>query len=42
MRLTYEHDLIKEKLKDLIEWAFQREVSPFLVRNERNTNGYKR
>ena len=33
---TLPRNLIKEKLKDLIEWSFQREGSPYLACNERN------
>ena len=33
---TLPHYLIKEKLKDLIEWSFQREGSLYLACNERN------
>ena len=32
---TLPHNLIKEKLIDLIEWKFQREGSPYLACNER-------
>ena len=30
------YNFIKEKFKDLIEWFFQKERSPFLACNERN------
>ena len=33
---TLPHNLIKEKLKDLIECSFQREGSPYLACNDRN------
>ena len=33
---TLSHNLIKDKLIDLIERFFQREGSPYLARNERN------
>ena len=33
---TLTHDLIKDKLIDLIERTFQREGSPNLARNDRN------
>ena len=29
------HNLIKEKLINLIEWTFQREGSPYIASNER-------
>ena len=32
---TLPHNLIKEKLIDLIEWTFKREGSPYIVCNER-------
>ena len=34
-KTTLQHNLIKEKLKDLIEWSFQRRGSPYLVCDER-------
>ncbi|MEW8512930.1 MAG: hypothetical protein AB2608_19005 [Candidatus Thiodiazotropha sp.] len=33
---TLPHNLIKEKLNDLIEWSFKREGLPYLACNERN------
>ena len=33
---TLPHNLIKEKLNDLIEWSFEREGLPYLACNERN------
>ena len=33
---TLPHNLIKDKLTDLIERTFQRECSPYLARNDRN------
>ena len=33
---TTPHNLIKEKLNDLIEWSFERESLPYLACNERN------
>ena len=33
---TLPHNLIKDKLIDLIERTFQREVSPYLAYNDRN------
>ena len=36
MYTTLPHNLIKDKLIDLIERAFQREGSPYLVCNDRN------
>ena len=33
---TFLHNLIKEKLNDLIEWSFEREGLPYLACNERN------
>ena len=32
---TLPHNLIKEKLKNLIEWTFKREGSPYIACNER-------
>ena len=32
---TLPHNLIKEKLKDVIEWYFEREGLPYLACNER-------
>ena len=32
---TLPHNLIKEKLINLIEWTFKREVSPYIACNER-------
>ena len=32
---TLPHNLIKEKLINLIEWTFKREVSTYIARNER-------
>ena len=34
---TLSHNLIKDKLIDLIERTFQREGSPYLESNDRNT-----
>ena len=46
---TLPHNLIKEKLKNLIEWTFKREGSPYIACNERqafftseDTKRYKR
>ena len=33
---TLPHNLMKEKLKDLIEWSFHREGASYLAYNERN------
>ena len=33
---TLPHNLIKEKLNDLIEWSFDRKGLPYLACNERN------
>ena len=45
---TMPHNLIKEKLINLIEWTFKREGSPYIACNERqafftsgDTKGYK-
>ena len=32
---TLPHNLIKEKLKNLIEWSFKKESSPYIAYNER-------
>ena len=37
---TLPHNLIKDKLIDLIEITFQRESSPYLVCNDRNKNAF--
>ena len=43
--ITLSHNLIKEKLINLIEWTFKREGSPYIACNERQaffTSGDKK